>query len=317
MTALAEYRELEKRDFQASDLGVFGLFKRHRVLLTRRPVKRLFMLGLKKQQYIDLQIVTSADKHERAAVTAVIQYFNLFGREITVDGSLNYQEFFADPEEEAESQRLWFERPKGGLFAFVRLQRAVKDRRIGLDARFKLSPREKQAFSDEELLRSRDKKALEEALASARYMQDRTIAAKLLERMIFLWQDYSIVQDQHLLHEASELVTELHILLADRHSSKAGSGTPFVYSDPVSGAYDASVSVRKWCRYESRLLRQTMQEQEASYIQVPAGAPPFLLLSAIKVCAELGLALDNQNKNIASVGWVSEREIRRLLAVIC
>jgi len=314
MSSLTGYRTLQKRDFQASDLGAFGLFGHHKVMLARKPVKRLFYIGFARQKFIDLQIVTAANKAERAAVTALVRYFDIFGREIEVDGRVQYQEFFADPADKVETQRLWIERPKGAVFALLRMQRAVKKRRIGLDARLVLQKREPRSLSDGEVLATRDRKELEDALAAARYTQDRAIAQLVFKRLIFLWQDPAHIQDHFLMMEASELVLEFHQLLGKKVPFFEGEDKEYQYDQALSLPYLPEVSVRKWCRYEAQLLADTVKQQGAGKIVVPAEAPETLLLPALYARAERGISLEAQRKIDNPIGWISAREIRRLLA---
>ena len=136
MTALQGYRELGRRDFAASRFAAFGVGGHQRVVLKKRPVRRVFALPVRGARYLDISFVTDAREMARGAVDVTIRYRGL--RKVALRQPVIHR-LFADPAPNAGVQRLWLDPPRGAMFVEISFARAVRGQKVALDGQLKLA----------------------------------------------------------------------------------------------------------------------------------------------------------------------------------
>ena len=266
MSTLAGYRPLTARDFHAAKLGLFGFLKSQKILITRRPVQRLFFLGFAAKKYIDLKVVTRGPNTERGAVVATVRCFTLFGREIVLPRAVAEQHFFADSADSLAGQRLWVCRPPGAVFALVTFARTTRRQRIGFAGRLTLKSGKTDLLAAEGVAVSRDRTALETALDTARLKTDRNTGRSLLARLIYLWQDGVHMQELAVLEDAEKLVaTGLEAVATVQGGNSA---KLYTYDTPLTGPVRSGLPLPKWLQHEARVLEQAVRAAGAGVIEV-------------------------------------------------
>jgi hypothetical protein len=312
VTALAGYRALRKRDFRWSQLGLFGAFRSQKVLLTRKPVERVFFLGLGDEKYLELEAVTNRPVCERAALAAEVRYYSLLGKELEVETPLAKQDFFADSHGRQSPQRLWIKRPKGAVFARVSLQRAVKERRIGIEAKLKLVRATASILDVSEIETCRDQAALIRSLASAKKAGDRQAGKLLLSRAIFLWQRADHARELALLLDTEQLLER-----SRGNMPCPGANTTIMqYDRALSGVSPDGVSLSKWAGFEAELIKAELVKQRADGLRIDVSAGPSAILPARLLAQEgVSVSCDMPLATVikpAGFEWISDCEYKAL-----
>jgi len=314
MSVLAGYRALTARDFNASRFGAFGALRRQKVMLAKRPVQRLFFLGLAREKYLELEVVTSKHQTERGAVTAQVHCFSLTGRKIPVASEIAEQRFFADCIGEEAVQRLWVRRPRRAVFALVSFTRTTRGKRIGVAGKLRLAREKAPTPVQDELLASRDRLALEKCLRVAKQRGDRRMGRKLLARLIYLWQCDTHRRELAALEDAERLYTKGLFRPTGDHVGCGKNGTAFTYRDFVAGDPPQNVPLSKWILHEAKLLVSELRRVGANMIWLQDGAVrPELLLAACAAAALGGFSLEGTAENSdVGLGWLTAFEVRSI-----
>jgi len=316
MSVLAGYRALTARDFNASRFGAFGMLRRQKVMLAKRPLQRLFFLGLAREKYLELEVVTGKRQIERGAVTARVHCFSLTGRKIPVSPEIAEQRFFADCIGEEAVQRLWVRRPPRAVFALISFARTTRGKRIGVSGKLRLAREKALTPALDDLLASRDRLALEKSLSAAKQRGNRQIGRKLLARLIYLWQCDTHRRELAVLEDAERLYTRGLPLPAGDHTRCDKDPRAFVYRDFVVGEPPRNLPLSKWVLHEAKLLVGELRRVGADTIRLQDGPVcPELLLPACAAAALGGFSLevDGEHSGVGS-GWLTAFEIRSIYA---
>ncbi len=286
MTALKGYRTLKKRDFRASKLGAFGSVKHQRIMVSRKPLKRVCFLGRSNEWYLDLEIVTSRSEAVRAAVHVYWVFLDAFGRQIKRPQIECNQTLFADPVEYAAPQRLWIKKPEKAVFAVMAFSRIVKGKDIGLSAKLRLK-KGKDDIADEaaHLLLSRDRLTLERALDFSIFSHNHQTTKHILSRMVYLWRKPTDRRELELFEDARTLA-ETRFGMDNIPEMAVKSGVIFEYSQLFGGDLDETIPLSKQLNFELQLLISRMKTAKVSDIIVSKGSNYLLRLiiahSAVK-----------------------------------
>ena len=310
MTALADYRTLTKADFLASSVGGFGFWRKQKIRLTRRAIKRIFWMGFSGPKYFDLAAVTSSADAKRAAVVVNITYYSVLGRKL----SEQKQFLFADPAADLKAQRIWLRPKSPATFARVELSRAGVDPCVGLAGHLKLSRQGELQLHPSEVAKSRDRAALEHTLALALEDSDRTFGRVLLARLIYLWQDAAHVRDLQMLADADRLIAEgMRCRSEEKRNDLSGKET-FLYDALCSEFFPESVPLSKSFRLEIVLLSAAVRAANAKTIVMGSGSNSEARAIAASIVADnLSLRLQSPD-GVGSnrVGWLSAAELKKL-----
>lgn len=290
MTTLEGFRAVNARDFALSRFSAFGALGHQRVLLTRRPVRRLFAVPFGMACFVDVAFVTNADQITPGVVDVEIRYVGL-GRGIS-DMHTSHR-LFADPVSEAKPQRLWLDPPKGAMFAVVSFSRAQRGLKVGLDGRLKLirtttPPDETQL---EQVLETRDLTAMTMVLEALVRASDSGRARQLLGRLIYLGQDAVHERMLESLDDA-ERILKFGPGPSSLDGATGGKGV-YLYEGCMLERDLACLSLGRALKGEARRLSQTISQEQASVIEVPAGDMWLgrLLVAAMVAKAVKGLPL--------------------------
>lgn len=280
MTALPGYRELGRRDFAASRLAAFGLVGHQKIVLKKRPVRRLFALPARGPRYLDISFVTDAREMARGAVDVTIRYRGLRG--VGMRRPVLHR-LFADPAHDAGVQRLWLDPPKGAMFAEVSFARATKGQKIALDGRLKLARADSRPGIEDfdQVVASRDLTAMGFLLEDLMAEQDRTRGRALLARMCFLSHDPAFARSLQSLDDAERIL-----------AFGPNDGAPGVPLGQGVFTYDrshleenlAALPLGKALRREARCLARDLRAGGFGAVLVPAGDHQLgRLLAAVMV----------------------------------
>lgn len=272
MTALSGYRQLEKRDFALSRAAAFGLFGHQKIVLRRRPVKRLFMLAKSGMRYLDISFITDASETARGAVDVTIDYFGPIGGRLAPP--LHHQ-LFADPIGAALPQRLWLDPPKGARFANVSFRRARPGREIALDGRIKLT-RSRQAINLGDygaVLQSRDLSAMALLLPQLEATCDRVRAEKLLVRMRWLSDARPIARKLASLKDGDSIIANgPGFTVPGAQGYPATAGISHIYDQLLTESEHAPLPLAKALRREALSLFALLKADSVEAIDVAEGA---------------------------------------------
>jgi len=314
MTALFGYRDLTKWDFNMSRFGGFGLRRQQQILLTRRPVQRLFFLGFAPEKFLDLEVVTSGSNSERGVVLASVRCFTLLGTELLLPPDMAQQKFFADTLNEASPQRLWVRRPKRGVFALVSLMRTTKGKHVGVKGRLALGRAKTERGQTVDVLASRDRLALEAALDFARVSADRDEGRRILARLIYLWQFDHHRRELAILEDVEKLISS-PIKLPDIRQETLLSNKTYIYSLPISGEMNKNVSPSKWLLHEASVLARCMVQNRQGLIMIKGQNRSLSMLITAQLAAEAtGSKVDaNVNNFETDISWLTDVEAKGLI----
>lgn len=272
MTTLDGYRELSKRDFALSSLSAFGLFRHQKIVLKRKPVKRMFALAGRKAGYLDLTFLTDAKQTARGAVDVSVRYFDRVGRRL--GGAVQHQ-LFADPAHAAEPQRLWISPPKGAMFAELSVARALPGQKVALDGRLRLRGGAKPTTAKfDEILESRDLSAMAMVLAQIEDAGDLDRAAQILARMRTFSDDRHIVRKQKSLWDACRILAHgpnFSVPVATRLAGLTPEGRPTTYAQSDLARAQGRVPLGKALRGEALQVADTMLEIGGVRLILPPG----------------------------------------------
>lgn len=280
MTAFQGYRELGRRDFAASRLAAFGMLGHQKIVLKKRPVRRLFAVPARGARYLDISFVTDALEMARGAVDVTIRYRGLRGVAL---GQPIVHRLFADPAPSAGAQRLWLEPPKGAMFAEISFARATRGQKIALDGRLKLGRAgSRPGLEDfDRVVASRDLTAMSFLLEDLTRQQDRVRARILLARMCFLSYDPAFARSLQSLDDVERI-------LAFGPNDKApvapeGQGV-FVYSSSHLGENLKILPLGKALRREARCLVRDLCVGDYGTVNIPVGVHQLgRLIAAVMV----------------------------------
>lgn len=290
MTILEGFRTASAREFALSRFSAFGAFGHQRVLLARRPVRRLFAMPFGIACFIDVAFVTNADQIAPGVVDVEIRYFG-FGRGISETSTIH--RLFADPISEVRPQRVWLDPPKGAVFAVVSFSRAQRGLKVGLDGRLKLirATIRPDATQLEQVMETRDLTAMTMVLEALIRASDSQRARQLLGRMIYLGQDASHERMLESLDDA-ERILKFGPSPSSVGGAASGNGV-YRYECCMLERELACLSLGRALKGEARRVSQAMPLAQVSVIEVPAGDMWLgrLLVAAMVVMAVKGLHL--------------------------
>ncbi|SDE71468.1 hypothetical protein [Kordiimonas lacus] len=267
MTALQGYRELGRRDFAASRFAAFGVGGHQRVVLKKRPVRRVFALPVRGARYLDISFVTDAREMARGAVDVTIRYRGL--RKVALRQPVIHR-LFADPAPNAGVQRLWLDPPRGAMFVEISFARAVKGQKVALDGQLKLARADSRPNLADfaQVVGSRDLTAMTLLLADLIAEQDRVRARTLLARMCFLSHDPKFAQALSSLDDAERILA-----FGPNDTAPAAPLGQGIYRY-VRSHLDANLTalpLGKALRREARCLVRDLRAGDYSTLHIPAG----------------------------------------------
>lgn len=316
MIELVTYRVLGKIDFALSRFAAFGLWKPERIILPRRPLRRLFFLGRAQLRCLHMEIMTGRKASERGAVSATVRYFTVFGRELTAEQKFVHQSFFADEASQLSPQYLWVKKPKGAAFALVELARTLNQSRIGFAGRIKLISVREGDVEPVDIDTCRDRTRLEISLEQAYLRADRDAGRQLLCRLIFVWQAVEYQQALAVLNDAEQL---LKFGFSTRFSTDfvQNNGVSFEYGALFSGTMPRDMPILKWLKHEAALLEQALQHEAAAEIKIIQGdnlmVRSLVGKAAATACGlEFVLEAPMVDKENSNVGWLNVNELSDL-----
>jgi len=299
MTALQGYRELGRRDFAASRLAVFGMLGHQKIVLKKRPVRRLFAVAAGGPRYLDISFVTDARVMARGAVDVTIRYRGLRGVDVRLPV---VHRLFADPASDAGVQRLWLDPPRGAMFAEVSFARATRGLKIGLDGRLRLGRATcRPGLADfDSTLASRDLTAMGFLLEDLMASQDRARGRTLLARMCFLSHDPAFARSLASLDDAERILAFGPNDAAPM--APLGQGV-FTYSHSHLDENLKRLPLGKALRREARCLVRDLRGGDYGTVQIPAGEHQLgRVMAAVMVKRHtrgLGIELDWEAFNTA------------------
>ncbi len=267
MTALQGYRELGRRDFAASRLAVFGMLGHQKIVLKKRPVRRLFALPTRGARYLDISFVTDAREMARGAVDVTIRYQGLRG--VGLRRPVVHR-LFADPAPDAGVQRLWLDPPKGAMFAEVSFARATRGLKIALDGRLKLGRADSRPGIEDfdSIITSRDLTAMGFLLDDLMAAQDLRRGRTLLARLCFLSHDPAFARSLASLDDAERILAFGPNDAAP--TAPLGRGV-FTYSRSHLDENLKRLPLGKALRREARCLVRDLREGDFGTVHIPVG----------------------------------------------
>lgn len=246
------YRALSRLTLALARTRLVDPFLSGKTILPRRAISVVSMLPSAAEKIrLQISLATARVKFERGGATLSVKFFGLFGRQINEASLKQSYDLFADTIDSVTAQNVYFDVPNGARWISVKVERSGSSRRIGILG----SLRPKAIESDdvgslEDALASRDRLLLEAHLAAGNTAKNRTVARRVLERLIYL--------------EKTDAEETLHRMIADLDSvfmrvpkrvASDETQTVFDYTHPLVGEYSASVPLSKWLVLESRALR--------------------------------------------------------------
>lgn len=246
------YTALSRLTLALARTGLVDPFLSAKSILPRRAISVVSILpAAAKKVKLQLSLATARVKLERGGATLTVKFFGLFGRQFNRASIKLSHDLFADTIDTVAAQNVYFEVPNGAKWMLVKVERSGSSRRIGIHGSLRPKAIESDTLGSlEEALASRDRMQLEAHLAAGNAAKDRTIALRILERLIYL--------------EKTEAEETLHRMIADLDSvfmrlpnRLAGDETQnvFDYTHPLVGEYSPSIPLSKWLALETRALR--------------------------------------------------------------